>query len=179
MNRSEPSVIPTRFRRAGRGAVWLAAVVAGLGSLAGCGSYTLEGRAVVGAYSGIELVDPDDPRLRDPGTSGVVVEVVRDPESLGRQTVARATSNGSGAIRLVIGEFGAGFLEETWELRVLRGGSEFAADRFDLPFDPGSRRLLVTIRPGDGQGRNSLGTEAERQLGDGELRIPRDSAIFR
>ena len=157
----------------------IAAMLVAVVVLPGCGSYTLEGRAVLGSYSGVELVEPDDPRLRGDGVPGVSVEAVRDPDSLGRKTVARANSNGSGAIRLSIGEFGAGFLEETWELRVLRSGSEFAIDRFELPFDPGSRRLLVTIRPGDGQGRSSLGREAERQLGDGDLRVPKDSAIFR
>lgn len=156
-----------------------ALVLVAVAVLPGCGSYTLEGRAVLGSYSGVELVDPDDPRLRDEGVPGVSVEAIRDPDSLGRKTVGRANSNGSGGIRLSIGEFGAGFLEETWELRVLRGGSEYAVDRFELPFDPGSRRLLVTIRPGDGQGRSSLGREAERQLGDGDLRVPKDSAIFR
>lgn len=147
--------------------------------LVGCGTYTLEGRAIVGPFSGVELVEPDDPRLQEAGVSGVAIEVVRDPESLGRKAVARTTTSGSGAIRLSIGEFGAGFLEESWELRVLRGGEEYAVAQIDLPFDPGARRLLVTIRPGDGRGPNSLATEAERQLGDGDLRIPKDSAIFR
>ena len=147
--------------------------------LVGCGSYTLEGRAVVGDYSGIELVDPDDPRLSGTGTSGMMVEVVRDPESLGRKVVTRATSNGSGAIRVVISEFGAGFLEETWELRVLRGGAEFAADRVTLPFDPDRKRILVTVRPGDGRSRSTLSTEAERLLGGEDSRIPSDSTIFR
>lgn len=176
---SDQSNPPRRSGRLVRLVALLPMLLATIGAAPGCGSYTLEGRAVLGPYSGIELVDPDDPRLRDDGVGGVSIEVVRDPESLGRQTVARATSNGSGAIRLVIDGFGVGFLEETWELRALRGGSEYASDRFKLPFNAGSRRLLVTIRPGDGQGRSSLGAEAERQLGDGDLRIPRDSAIFR
>ena len=148
-------------------------------SIVGCGAYTLEGRAVVGDYSGIELVDPDDPRLAGTGTSGMTVEVVRDPESLGRTIVTRASSNGSGAIRLVISEFGVGFLEETWELRVLRGGAEFAADRVSLPFNPDDKRILVTVRPGDGRSRSTLSTEAERLLGGEDSRIPSDSTIFR
>ncbi len=145
----------------------------------GCGGYTLEGRAVVGDYSGVELVEPDDPRLAGTGTSGMTVEVVRDPESLGRKIVTRATSNGSGAIRLVISEFGAGFLEETWELRVLRGGAEFAVDRVSLPFNPDRKRILVTVRPGDGRSQSTLSTEAERLLGGEDSRIPTDSTIFR
>jgi hypothetical protein len=157
------------------GLAWLAMSM----PLVGCGAYTLEGRAVVGAYSGVELVEPDDPRLAGTGTAGITVEVVRDPESLGRKVVTRATSNGSGGLRVVVSEFGAGFLEEMWELRVLRGGSEFAADRMSLPFHPGDKRILVTIRPGDGRSRSTLSSEAERLLDGEDLRIPSDSTIFR
>lgn len=154
-------------------------LVLGATLLGGCGKYVLEGRTVIGDYSTVELVEADDPRLLDTPAPGVTVEVVRDPMSLGRKTVGKATSGGTGVIRLSIGEFGAGFLEEEWELRVVRNGSEFAAANVDLPFNPDSRRLLVVIRRGDGRTRNSLGVEAERQLKDDDLILPTDSAIFR
>ncbi len=167
-----------RVRRLSAAIRMLARLVVAM-PLVGCGAYTLEGRAVVGDFSGIELVDADDPRLAGTGTAGITVEVVRDPESLGRKMVTRANSNGSGALRVVISEFGVGFLEEVWELRALRGGAEFAADRMSLPFDPRDKRILVTIRPGDGRSRSTLSTEAERLLGGEESRIPSDSTIFR
>lgn len=147
--------------------------------LGGCGTYVLEGRTVMGDYSTVELVEADDPRLSGTPAPGVTVEVVRDPMSLGRKKVGNATSGGTGVIRLTIGEFGAGFLEEQWELRVVRNGLEFATANVDLPFNPDSRRLLVVIRRGDGRTRNSLGVEAERQLKDDDLIFPTDSAIFR
>ena len=148
-------------------------------SLGGCGKYVLEGRAVMGEYSTVELVEVDDPRLNGTPAPGVTVEVVRDPMSLGRKTVAKGTSGGTGVIRVTIGEFGAGFLQEEWELRVVRNGSDFASSNVELPFDSDSRRLLVVIRRGDGRTRNSLGAEAERQLKDDDLILPTDSAIFR
>lgn len=159
--------------------VLLAIMVAGGLALTGCGGYVLEGRAVSGDYSSIELVDPDDPRLNGKGTPGVSIELIRDPESLGRKVVSRANSQGDGSLRLSVSEFGAGFLEEDWDLRVIKGGQEFAIARTELPFSPGSRRILVTIRAGDGRGRNSLGLEAERLLQQGERQVPQDSAIFR
>lgn len=148
-------------------------------ALGGCGGYVLEGRTVMGEYSTVELVEPDDPRLGDSPIPGVTVEVVRDPMSLGRKTVARGTSGGTGSIKIAIGEFGAGFLDEQWELRVVRNDADFATNTIKLPFDPESKRLLVVIRRGDGKARNSLGVEAEKQLGGEDSRIPKDSVIFR
>ena len=126
-----------------------------------------------------QLLDAFRPRLDDSAVPGVTIEVVRDPMSLGRKTVARATSGGSGAVQVSIGEFGAGFLDEQWEVRVVKNDAEFASNSFKLPFDPESKRILVVIRRGDGKARNSLGVEAEKQLGGDELRIPKDSVIFR
>ena len=147
--------------------------------LVGCGGYVLEGRAVRGEYSSAELVDADDPRLDAPGMSGVNLELIRDPDSLGRRVATRTNSKGDGVIRLSISDFGVGFLDEEWDVRVLKDGSEYAIARVRLPFESGSKRLLVTIRPGDGRGRNSLGVEAERMLQQEDRQIPRDSAIFR
>ena len=147
--------------------------------LGGCGPYVLEGRVVRADFGAIDLVDGDDPRLADPGLGGVSVEAIRDPMSLGRKTIASATSQGDGSIRLVISDFGAGFLEEDWELRATRQGEEFASAIMRLPYDASSRRLLVLIRPDAGRSRNSLATEAEKQLQGGDMQIPKDSSIFR
>ena len=148
-------------------------------ALGGCGSYVLTGRAVTADYSSADLVDPDDPRLNGTGLPGVNLELVRDPDSLGRKVVARTSSKAGGAITFAIDDFGAGFLDEEWDIRVMRNGSEFAVARVRLPFDASSKELLVTIRAGDGRERNSLGTEAERLLQQEDRKIPRDSAIFR
>ena len=157
----------------------LSMLVASSLTLVGCGGYVLEGRAVRGEYSSAELVDPDDPRLDVAGMPGVALELIRDPDSLGRRVATRTKSKGDGVIRLSISDFGAGFLDEEWDIRVLKDGSEYAIARIRLPFDSASQKLLVTIRPGDGRGRNSLGVEAERMLQQEDRQIPRDSAIFR
>ncbi len=148
-------------------------------SIGGCGPYVLEGRVVRGDFGAIDIVDDEDPRLLDQGMGGISVEAIRDPQSLGRKTLATATSQGDGSIRLVISDFGAGFLEEDWELRATRQGDEFASTIIRLPYNTSSRRLLVMIRPNGGKKRNSLSIEAEKQLQGGELRVPKDSSIFR
>jgi hypothetical protein len=147
--------------------------------LGGCGGYVLQGRAVVGAYNTIELVDKDDPRLADRGTPGVRVEAIRDPQSLGRKIVASANSGGDGTIRLAISDFGAGFLEEQWELKAAMGGANYTANLFELPFDSDSVRLLVVVQPGSGTPGGSLQMEAERELDNFDIRLPKDSAIYR
>ena len=168
-----------RLERSCSGAIHAVLATTVVWLLAGCGGYVLEGRAVEGQYSGVEFVDTDDPRLDGRGMPSITVEVIRDPDSLGRKVVATGRSVGNGDLRIPVGEFGAGFLEEEWELRILGGGAEYANARVSLPFDPASRRLLVTVRKGDGRTRNSLGVEAERQLQGEEMRIPNDSVIFR
>lgn len=176
-----PSIIecPPRRPQPRRVGVPLLLLVPLLIVLGGCGPYVLEGRVVRGDFGAIDIVDPDDVRLSDPGLGGVSVEAIKDPMSLGRKTIATATSQGDGSIRLVISDFGAGFLEDDWELRATRQGEEFAASIMRLPYDVSSRRLLVLIRPDAGRKRNSLATEAEKQLQGGDLQIPKDSSIFR
>ena len=147
--------------------------------LGGCGGYVLKGRAVVGAYNTIELVDKDDPRLADRGTPGVRVEAIRDPQSLGRKIVAAANSGGDGTIRLAIDDFGAGFLEEEWELKAAMGGASYTSNVFELPFDSDSVRLLVVVKPGSGRAGGSMQTESERELDSFDIRLPKDSAIYR
>ena len=151
-------------------------IMSGLG---GCGGYVLKGKAVVGSYNSIELVDKDDPRLKDRGTPGVRVEAIRDPDSLGRKTVAAANSGGNGDLRLAISEFGVGFLEEEWELNAKMAGASYAANIFSLPFDADSVRLLVVVEPGSGRNGTSLNNEAQRELDSFDIHIPKDSAIYR
>ena len=151
-------------------------MVSGLG---GCGGYVLTGKAVVGAYNSIELVDKDDPRLKDRGTPGVRVEAIRDPNSLGRKTVAYASSGGNGDLRLAISGIGVGFLEEEWELNAKMAGASYAANIFELPFNADSMRLLVVVEPGSGRHGSSLNEEAQRELDSFDVQIPKDSAIYR
>ena len=168
-----------RMRSLGSSSLMTLAALLIVSGFGGCGGYVLTGKAVVGAYNSIELVDKDDPRLKDRGTPGVRVEAIRDPDTLGRKTVATASSGGNGDLRLAISEFGVGFLEEMWELNVSMAGANYASNVFRLPFDADSVRLLVMVDPGSGRNGSSLNNEAQRELDSFDIRIPKDSSIYR
>ena len=120
--------------------------------LSGCGSYKLQGRAVQGDMSGVWIVDKSDPRLSDPsshpGLSGVAISVIRDPQSLGGKVVANGSSDGNGVISLTIGEFGAGWMDEQWEIRAARNGYLPAVNLLSLPGKLGDKRILVVLAKG-------------------------------
>ena len=145
--------------------------------MTGCG-YTLKGRAVSGAYNGVEIVTSDDPRLQDAGLPGIRVEAIRDPDSLGRSVAGSATSGGNGTISLNISDFGVGWMDEEWDLRVKMGSEEFAQNRVRLPGPNSNLRLLIVIEPGTGRERSSMESEQEKRLDDYGISIP-DSSIYR
>lgn len=147
-------------------------------ALGGCNAYTLRGHVVSGNYNMLELVPANDPRLGDPGMSGVRIEAIRDPDSLGKIVVSGATSGRNGEVRLVINEFGAGWMKEVWDLRARIGSDWFAESRTTLPKPSENLRLLVVISPGTGAARSSIDNEQQRRLGESGITIP-DSSIYR
>jgi hypothetical protein len=146
--------------------------------LGGCGAYTLQGHVVSGQYNMLEFVPSSDPRLREPGMAGVRVEAIRNPDSLGKEVVAGATSGRNGEVRLVINEFGAGWMDEAWDLRARIGSNWFAESRTQLPRASDDLRLLIVISPGTGSSRGSMDEEQTRRLGESGISIP-DSSIYR
>ena len=146
-------------------------------ALPGCG-YTLPGRVVSGRYNTVEIVSADDPRLRDAGMPGVRIELIRDPDSLGKSVATSTSSGGSGNVKISIAEIGVGWLDEEWDIRALMGSDEFATSRIRLPRPGTNMRLLVVLEPGSGRERSSMESEQERRLDDYGISIP-DSSIYR
>ncbi|MFO0875220.1 MAG: hypothetical protein U0575_14785 [Phycisphaerales bacterium] len=140
-------------------------LLAGAALLSACGPYTLQGRAVRGAYSGIMLVSPDDPRLNDPGVPGVGVSVIRDPAKPNRAQVASANSSADGDIKLPIDVFGVGITEEEWLISAGRGASGRLQTQLALPANAKSVRLLVMMTKAElsSGARGADGTRAEEQ----------------
>jgi hypothetical protein len=127
--------------------ILLMAIATGLAS-SGCSNYTLRGRAVQGDMSGVWIVDDSDPRLADPGLAGVTVSIKRDPQSLGGRVISSTSSDGNGEISIGFEEFGAGWMEEQWEIRAARTGYEPAVSLLALPWKRGDKRILVVLAPG-------------------------------
>jgi hypothetical protein len=144
----------------------------------GCGGYALRGQVISGPYNSVELVPSDDPRLKESGLSGVRIEAIRDPDSLSKNVAASTMSGGNGTVTLMIGEFGAGWMDEQWDLRASMGGDWFAQNRVSLPKPGSNLRLLVVVSPGTGSTRSSMDEEQERRLKESGISIP-DSSIYR
>lgn len=126
--------------------------------LPACG-YRIEGRAVPGGFGTLTWVDAGDPRLQQQGVSGVRVQLVRDPDRMRREVVAETTTAADGSFTLETKTFGAGWMDERWELTASRSGYGAAVTRAELPVDPSSRRLLVEMqRGGSSQGTASEGS---------------------
>ena len=116
--------------------------------LCGCG-YRIEGRAVPGGFGTVTWVDAEDQRLQQRGIPGVRVQLVRDPDRMRREVVAEATSAADGSFTLDTRSFGAGWMDERWEITASGPGSSAAATRTELPMNASDRRLLIELGQGD------------------------------
>lgn len=126
-----------------------ASVLVLLSAMSGCAGYTLDGKVVAGPVSSISVVDADDPRFAEPGLGGVTIEAMIDPDRLSREHGGTAYSDGGGGFSLPIDQFGAGVLEYDVRLVAQANGFKPAVKTFRLPGD--SRRLLITLQPGEGR----------------------------
>ncbi len=118
-----------------------------LAALTGCG-YQLQGRVVQGGFGTISLVDPTDQRLQVQGVPGVRVQLVRDPNRMRREVIAEASTDADGVFTLETRSFGAGLLDERFEMVATRPGFGTAQSAMELPMDPSKRRVLVEIQRG-------------------------------
>jgi hypothetical protein len=85
---------------------------------------------------------------------GVRVQLVRDPNRMRREVIAEASTDADGVFTLETRSFGAGFLDERFEMVATRPGFGVAQSTMELPMDPSTRRVLVEIQRG-GSGPNS------------------------
>ena len=114
--------------------------------LAGC-AYRLEGKVVEG-LNGAQVTDASNADAQRGGIPGASVELIRDPQRPTRQRVAQANADKNGRFVLTVESFGAGWMQEQWELRVRRSGYENIQEEIDLPSSPDGRLLLVGLTRG-------------------------------
>ena len=115
-------------------------------ALPGC-AYRLDGKVVDG-FSGVSIGRADDPDARKSGIGGATVELVREPDTMNRTVAARATSDDAGRFTLEVNGFGAGWMEEQWQIRVRRSGFETIETDLQLPREPKDRLAIVTMARG-------------------------------
>ena len=118
-----------------------------LSALPGCG-YTLRGKVVRGETSGIEMVHEMDQRLKGPGLANVDTLVRRDPQSASPQLVGRQRTDAGGNFSMPISEFGAGWMQEQWQVQARIGSYQNASSIMKLPAKGSKWRLLITLAPG-------------------------------
>lgn len=141
---------------------WTSLVLSALAALLGACTYEIRGRVVEDAFDSVAIVSATDERLDGAnGLTGARIVLTRDPGSLNRRDVASAVTDGSGWFTLRLDEFGSGWMEEQWAIRIARTGFSGTEDLITLPSDPSRSRLLVTLAPGPARRGPERGSSAQ------------------
>ncbi len=114
--------------------------------LAGC-AYTLDGKVISGFGSVVVGRDKDED-ARKSGIGGATVELIRDAGTMNRAVTARATSGSDGRFILEVPAFGAGWMDESWQIRVRRNGYENVESEVQLPTSTSGRLMIVSMHSG-------------------------------
>jgi hypothetical protein len=131
-----------------------AALVKGAGALAlvavltGCG-YHLSGRVVEGGFDSVDMLPKS--QAADVGGAplvGAMVELYRDPQTPKRKLVGTARTDDRGEFTMVLQDFGAGWMEERWLVRIRRNGYKGAEQTVELPGSPDGWRMVGTLTRG-------------------------------
>ena len=140
-------------------------VLAVLPALVGCGEANrLEGRVIDAGFSGARFLRQE---VRDvnaiPGTGipGARIELVRDPRSLGREVVARATSDHLGNFSMEVDAFGAGWMREEWLFRCTHPGYPMVELFDSLP--PLDSPNVLVIDMGGAPASRGAGSSSEQE----------------
>jgi hypothetical protein len=120
----------------------------GYAAAAGCSTYTIHGTVIAGAVGEMDFVGPNDSRLREPPLANARVSVQRDPEKLSRHLVGTDLSDAHGRFVIPLDEFGAGWMDEQWMVRVTKPGYKTMSAMYKLTSDKKNKRLLVILAPG-------------------------------
>ncbi|MBX3354610.1 MAG: hypothetical protein KF724_02805 [Phycisphaeraceae bacterium] len=114
----------------------------------GC-TYELRGRVLDTGFESIQIVSPTDGRLEEGNpVIGARVTLTRDPGSLSRSEVTSVMSGSDGWFTIKLDEFGSGWMDEQWGIRVARSGYTGVEDLISLPFDANKGALLVNMARG-------------------------------
>jgi hypothetical protein len=159
------SPVASRRWRAPHAAACIVLVAYAALGMCGCSSYAIRGRVVGGGLSHAMFTSPDDPTLGGgQPIAGAAILLYRDPDQLNRAIAAEARSSADGWFVLPVDAFGAGWMEESWEVVVRAPGRHPVQSSIVLPGSPGDARLLVVMSPG----RDVLDTDMTDPMDDYE-----------
>lgn len=114
--------------------------------LGGC-AYKLDGKVIDG-FGSVVMGRDKDPDARKSGIGGATVELIRDAGTMNRAVAARATSGSDGRFILEVPAFGAGWMDESWQIRVRRHGFENVESEVQLPSSTSGRLMIVEMHAG-------------------------------
>ena len=114
----------------------------------GCHAYVLQGKVVRGTASDVQLVYPDDERLKAAAADNVEVRITRDPTTLNRHLVGRTRTGAGGDFSIIMDEFGTGWMSEKFLVQAVGSGFQNADSLMQLPSKNTKWRLLITLAPG-------------------------------
>lgn len=137
--------------RCSRWGVFGALVTCATVSFAGCQQYMIDGKVIAGDFSTVAFVDADDPRLAEPPVTSAEVLIRRDPDRPGQRESARVFSGGDGTFTITLDEFGAGWMNERWEIVARKAGYRSVEIRESLPAADAGQVLLIELAPGQDQ----------------------------
>lgn len=127
---------------------WILIAVIGVCTLTtGCSSPNIQGMVMEGRRSGVFLVEPDDPRLSEPGIADASIEVTLDPASLRPSRLGKKFANTNGKFSVAVDAVGAGFLEYDIGFYVRSAGFT-PVDTGAMALPPSGKRLLIIMVPG-------------------------------
>lgn len=116
--------------------------------LSGCG-YHLSGRVVEGGFDGVDMLPRSQAEaVGGAPVAGAMVELYRDPQTPKRKLVGTARADERGEFTMVLQDFGAGWMEERWLVRIRRNGFKGAEQSVELPGSPDGWRMVGTLSRG-------------------------------
>lgn len=118
------------------------------GMLTACsgGVYRVQGRVIEGPRSMVLVVPDDDPRLQQPGVAGAAIDLMIDPQSLGRKPGGSEVSMPDGSFAVPVSQFGAGLLEFQLGVTAFRNGYSPTEQTVVMPNF--NKRLLIMMIKG-------------------------------
>lgn len=125
-----------------------ALAAASIVSVTACSGYSMSGRVVEGDFGSISFIAAGASDELEVPIEGATVSLIRDPESLGREEVARATTRADGSFLMPVEAFGAGYLQEQWLVRVRHPQYQIVESFTGLPKEDSGLELLVIMPQG-------------------------------
>ena len=113
-------------------------------------AYVLRGRVVDGVLGDVAFVTPDTGLLTTPGVGVASANIVihRDAGRPNQRRIATGRSGADGEFSIPIGEFGVGWMQESWLIQIVKPGYERLEVMVDLPSSGQNLRTLITLRTG-------------------------------